>query len=400
MADNSGGKSDRNLLDRLNALKAASAGQGFAPKPIVPQTLPLGDPRQDVLSDRLRALRNQSPGGRPPPASPSVTSVLLSGRPTGPSMAAAVAPPAPTASASRTELEGEKDADGDSEPDVGEFDVADDMALEDFLEDLELDLDDGGDGEAQHLPSLGTANDGKGSSIPEDDAKRIAAVLARLEMNISALPPTNLAGNLTGKRFDKDGVSAEGGDGGGGGGDDSGDEEGNVEVENIVSRAFDETKLDSEQETSGRKGPLSLPAVPDSLLGPKTQTGKSSQATGNDFESAISRRLAALRGLGGSGGDDGIALPSAPSFQPASKKPTGGRSKVQSTGGYTDEDQQGWCIVCLEDATSICVGCDGDAYCEACWRDMHVGPVASFDASHKRMAFVKDRKKKRMLVAA
>ncbi|TLD29258.1 hypothetical protein PspLS_03551 [Pyricularia sp. CBS 133598] len=428
MAPNNGGNSERDLLDRLNALKRGSVTQDVAPKPIVTRTLPLADPRQDVLSDRLRALRNQSSDGSSSSAAPKTSGSIAESQVGKQPSSLTPGTPLPLVSTPVT-AGTEIGEDGDDDDDGFMSDLGDDGTLEDYLEDLELDLEEGNDEESNQQPPPEPA-DGEGNA--EDNAKRIAAVLARIGKDGSALPPTHSPGHQVQRRPGVEGGSA---------GDESEDDKRNqAEAENIVSRAFDEVKLDRENYTpldenseqqrplsshrdlstsheqdarrpdDGQASPLdgaptaaqdslSLPAVPDSLPGPAPTTTPAT--TVDDFESDISRRLAALRGLGGSGsgggGSGGLALPSVPSFQPTTEN---NEHRVKSTGGYTDEDADGWCIVCLEDATSRCVGCDGDAYCEGCWRDMHVGPTAAFDASHKRMAFVKERKKKRVLLAA
>jgi hypothetical protein len=117
---------------------------------------------------------------------------------------------------------------------------------------------------------------------------------------------------------------------------------------------------------------LSLPAVPSQLVDPVPNSKPE-----DDFEKDISARLASLRGLGTL---DELGLPSAPTFRPQDHTPasTLGKGLLRST-KYTDEDQQTWCIVCLDDATIRCVGCDNDVYCARCWRDMHVGPSAGYD---------------------
>ena len=48
------------------------------------------------------------------------------------------------------------------------------------------------------------------------------------------------------------------------------------------------------------------------------------------------------------------------------------------------DEMERWCIVCNEDAHVWCVGCDGDPYCNRCWREGHAGPDASF-AGHRKI---------------
>lgn len=112
--------------------------------------------------------------------------------------------------------------------------------------------------------------------------------------------------------------------------------------------------------------PLNLPTVPSDLHDPVPPT--------DDFESDITTRMAKLSGLG----VDSFGLPSAPSFNPEARPSPGTHSSYKKL-GYTDEDQKTWCIVCLDDATVRCVGCDNDVYCARCWKDMHVGPSAGYD---------------------
>lgn len=133
----------------------------------------------------------------------------------------------------------------------------------------------------------------------------------------------------------------------------------------------DDTGVESQPELGPHKpasseDPLNLPTVPSELRDPVPPT--------DDFESDITARMAKLSGLG----VDSFGLPSAPSFNPDARPSPGTQSSYKKL-GYTDEDQKTWCIVCLDDATIRCIGCDNDGYCARCWKDMHVGPSAGWD---------------------
>ncbi|EQB51433.1 hypothetical protein CGLO_09031 [Colletotrichum gloeosporioides Cg-14] len=104
--------------------------------------------------------------------------------------------------------------------------------------------------------------------------------------------------------------------------------------------------------------------------------------------------MAALGGLGAP--SEGVmGLPSVPTFQPADRAV----KRLTSKAGFTDEDADTWCTVCLEDATLQCLGCE-DVYCARCWHEMHVGPAAAFDdRTHKAVRFVKPKKDQQRRVA-
>lgn len=60
-----------------------------------------------------------------------------------------------------------------------------------------------------------------------------------------------------------------------------------------------------------------------------------------------------------------IALPNAPTAQPKEYVP---RPQISP---FSDEQMETWCIICNDDATLRCLGCDGDLYCTNCWWEGH-----------------------------
>ncbi|KAI4741283.1 hypothetical protein E4T50_08268 [Aureobasidium sp. EXF-12298] len=116
---------------------------------------------------------------------------------------------------------------------------------------------------------------------------------------------------------------------------------------------------------------LSLPSAPTEL--------PSSPAPDQDanIDDALSARFASL------------SLPGVPSFNPA-KKPVNIQKSVKSNlPKYTDEDMESWCCICNEDATVKCIGCDGDLYCQECWREGH-GNGPGQERGHRALAYAKD----------
>ena len=86
---------------------------------------------------------------------------------------------------------------------------------------------------------------------------------------------------------------------------------------------------------------------------------------------------------------DHFSLPSAPTFAPA-RKPIK-VSKPQPKPQFTNEDIESWCVICNDDATVRCLGCEGDLYCARCWREGHVGKEVGLEERGHR--WVKYRRK-------
>jgi hypothetical protein len=176
--------------------------------------------------------------------------------------------------------------------------------------------------------------------------------------------------------------------------DDSDGEHMTRKVDETIARLRDEAELDakspsSESEEETDKAPtnetsdLALPSVPSNLADLPASSSRAGSADIDD----ITARLAALRAPASS---DSLDLPSVPTSRP-SGAPV---KRLTSRTKYTDDDVDGWCTVCLEDATLRCLGCDGDPYCTRCWREMHVGPAAGFDErTHRAVQITRSKKK-------
>ena len=165
------------------------------------------------------------------------------------------------------------------------------------------------------------------------------------------------------------------------------------EAQDIVAKLMDEVKYETadaaaESEEKSKDPPkdddedddggLSLPSAP-SILPEPSATEPSKKSV--DFESDIAARMSALRGLGA---PNDLGLPSAPTFKPIDKPIKGVMKR------YTDEEVDSWCIICQDDATVKCMGCDGDLYCANCWKEGHMGPDVGWEERrHKWMKFRK-----------
>lgn len=167
------------------------------------------------------------------------------------------------------------------------------------------------------------------------------------------------------------------------------------EALDIVARMLDEVSLERQNEppedeessscpkqTRESVEEFSLPSAPSQLPEPEPlQTDTRPSKRSIDFESDIAARMAALKGLGAV---NELGLPSAPTFKPIDKPVKGVMKK------FTDEEVDSWCIICQDDATVKCMGCDGDLYCANCWKEGHMGPDVGWE--EKRHKWTKFRK--------
>jgi hypothetical protein len=125
---------------------------------------------------------------------------------------------------------------------------------------------------------------------------------------------------------------------------------------------------------------LNLPSAPTALPEDDLERTKA-------IEDAFTARLAALSAPSPSQ-TDSLGLPSAPSFSPQKKPPIG--SNLQKR---IDDEIDTWCIICQDDATLKCLGCEGDLYCQLCWTEGHRGESAGYEEKmHKVVLYAKKKK--------
>ncbi|KAL5113314.1 hypothetical protein ACEQ8H_008827 [Pleosporales sp. CAS-2024a] len=128
---------------------------------------------------------------------------------------------------------------------------------------------------------------------------------------------------------------------------------------------------------------LNLPTAPTELL--EDDSNQSQK-----IEDALKARLAALASPS-SMPIDSLGLPSAPSFSPR-KQPL----VVSSFEKQVYDEIETWCVLCQDDATLRCLGCDGDLYCQICWTEGHRGESAGIEEKrHQTLEYV--RKKKELI---
>ena len=334
------------------------------PSPIFDATLKQSTPATD-LSARLRSLRNGSSSPSPAPQPPQAFT--------------------PPATASTFGL------DDDHDPLRHRVDV-DDKTLEELLADLgpdhpwKLNPDEPRDiqkllDEAKH-------------ALPSDEAK--ATLVAKDLQDDSTQAPERPRKDFLTRDLDMSVFALEEEEDGGSGapGGKSKLEDESREVQDVVARLLDEFNLERENEPKGgddgsgshetedeSDAELSLPSAPSKLPEPAAAEPEASKRS-LDFESDIAARMAALKGLGSA---NELGLPSAPTFKPADK-PVKGLMKKK----YADEEIDSWCIICQDDATVKCIGCEGDLYCAKCWKEGHMGPDVGWEEKrHKWTKFKK-----------
>ncbi|TGO11116.1 hypothetical protein BTUL_0117g00330 [Botrytis tulipae] len=358
---------DHDLLNRLNALKKSNIQLDASPRPPLNVFAKVSTPETD-LSERLRSLRNGTPS--------------RSGTSEAPAPASTTSPPQQSSFYNQA-------TSSDAVP-LFSDDDHEDKSLDDLLAELGsgsewLNPDDPNDiqkllDEAKKaLPDredIATDEEAsKGAS--EENTRKTNVLTSGLDMSVFAIDDGE--SRKTDKQIE--GLEGE-----------------SREVQDIVARLLDEVNLErgaeDESEAEESQGTnamntdaggkfssfpkykqddseepnFTLPSAPSTLPEPSKKS--------IDFEDDITARLAALKGLS-STPVNALGLPSAPTTKPVDKmtKETKGKGLKK----YTDEEMDTWCIICQDDATIQCVGCEGDLYCARCWKEGHMGVDAGWE---------------------
>ncbi|MCJ1478713.1 hypothetical protein MMC13_007396 [Lambiella insularis] len=82
-----------------------------------------------------------------------------------------------------------------------------------------------------------------------------------------------------------------------------------------------------------------------------------------------------------------LDLPSAPTTAPTTKSSI--KSATSKLPQYSDKEIETWCVICNDDATVKCLGCEGDLYCAKCWKEGHIGKDAGFEERGHRWTVYK-----------
>jgi hypothetical protein len=173
------------------------------------------------------------------------------------------------------------------------------------------------------------------------------------------------------------------------------------EADDLLARILDEVRHepsdshDEETETGAEETdappPYTVGPTSSAFSLPKTPSKASDlphpSTTSNEDED-LSARFASL------------FLPSVPTTLESpsiASKSTTSRSDL----GFTDEEIDTWCIICNDNATLQCLGCDGGLYCTNCWLEGHRGQSAGLEERrHRAVQFVQKKGKRKIAIEA
>jgi len=149
----------------------------------------------------------------------------------------------------------------------------------------------------------------------------------------------------------------------------------------------EEQQQDNNNATAQPSAPSSQPTKPSPFDLPSTPSKHPSPHSPPSYEdSELQSRFSTLS----------LSLPSTPTTAPTSaakakQKAADALAKSKAkpkAPAFTDEDIDSWCCICNEDGEVRCLGCEGDIYCQECWREGH-GSGPDQERGHRAVQFVK-----------
>lgn len=163
----------------------------------------------------------------------------------------------------------------------------------------------------------------------------------------------------------------------------------NREADDVLKRLMDEVKYEKEHGAdSGEEAAAG-----------SSDDGEETVDVPLDFPAAPSRDLPETTASTTAKGDEDLAarFPSLtlPSVPTTLKSSTSSKSKA-SIQKFADEEIDSWCVICNDNATLSCLGCDEDLYCMNCWLEGHRSEDAAYaERTHKAVQYAKRGGKKR-----
>ncbi|KAI9687366.1 MAG: hypothetical protein M1822_002409 [Bathelium mastoideum] len=150
--------------------------------------------------------------------------------------------------------------------------------------------------------------------------------------------------------------------------------------------------LDEDTHSSSQEV-MELPSTPSTLPDPLPKTSARASTSSAQASASINELAARLARLSSSPSprQQSSTLPSVPSFSPTKKSIRLTKAKQSSRRQqYSEAEIDSWCIICCDDATVKCTGCDGDLYCARCWKEGHKGEGAGFERMHRAVEINRD----------